>query len=98
MKDQFETMKDAIKSLAIAEKDKDQFYQIFKSAFDELKRTLVCPVCGSIGTVNYECGCSYHELGCKHCNFSTGHGKTLAEVAERWDRINDALLCPEVKE
>ncbi|MBQ6616332.1 MAG: hypothetical protein IJH67_08190 [Thermoguttaceae bacterium] len=97
MKNMYEKMKEVIQALSIAEQDKDHYYSIFKEAFDELKETLVCPVCGAVGKVDYHTGCSYHELECKHCNFNTGRGKTIAEVAKRWDRINDALWCPEVK-
>lgn len=98
MKNQYEAMKEAVAALSKAEKDKDSYYEIYREAFEELKQSLVCPACGNVGKTDHTCGASYHELECSRCNFNPGRAKTLAEVAQRWDRINDALWCPEVKQ
>ena len=98
MKTQYEKMKESVAALSNAEKDKDSYYEIYREAFEELKQTLVCPACGKVGKVDHSCGCSYHELECSSCNFNPGRAKTLAEVAQRWEKISDALTSQEVKE
>lgn len=98
MKNQYETMKEAIAALSSAEKDKDNYYEIYRDAFEELKQSLVCPACGKVGKADHSCGSSYHELECSSCNFNPGRAKTLAEVAQRWGKISDALTSQEVKE